>query len=107
MAEEISEEQLKLAKDILEMAETKSITNHNITAKEVALDYDTLWGSHGGQLEFVSQRIEWKPHTGDIQWCAWMTFRFTDHDQYMGGCEDAPVDKIFYEISVPICTENF
>lgn len=54
-----------------------------------------LWGKHGGALEFVSLEV-----IHDVVGDKCAVLRFTDHD--VVGVEDAPVDKIFYEITVPL-----
>lgn len=66
-----------------------------------------LWGHSGGQLEYVSQRIEHRQYP-DGKWFAVMVLRFTDHDHsFYTGEEDFPpfegmIDNQFYELEFPI-----
>lgn len=75
----------------------------------VTISYDektkrhTLWGSSGGQLEFVSKRLEM------IEGIPHLILRFTDHDiqatHGLEGCEHIGKDLIegqFYEVEIPV-----
>lgn len=64
------------------------------TAEGVWISGESLWGSHGGLLEFVSVRIETRKKYGKYRRV--VVIRFTDHDVRM--VEDAPVDKKYYEL---------
>lgn len=68
------------------------------TAKGVFLSDESLYGAHGGQLEFVSVRIETRKLGNFFKTFA--IIRFTDHD--VRACEDAPVEKVYYELSFPL-----
>lgn len=60
----------------------------------------SLWGNSGGQLEYVSQRIETKQRpTGEVYQV--MILRFTDHDAWAMPVEGL-VDGKYYEIEVPL-----
>lgn len=59
-----------------------------------------LWGNSGGQLEYVSQRIETRQrNTGEVYQV--MILRFTDHDAW---AVDVPglIEGKYYEIEVPL-----
>lgn len=45
----------------------------------ITYDYHTLWGSSGGQLEYVSQKVVWKQAFNGYLRC-YLMVRFTDHD---------------------------
>ncbi len=53
-----------------------------------------LYGESGGQLEYVSQRIEWKYRNAQEGTVPYIIIKFTDHDVYPDGK--------FYEISFEI-----
>ena len=57
----------------------------------VTADLNNLFGASGGQLEYVSQRVDVRTHTtarGPIPYHV-MVIRFTDHDVQV-----APNDKL-------------
>jgi hypothetical protein len=68
------------------------------------IEYDDgkLWGRAGGELEYVSQRIEWREDGS--RWYPVVVIRFTDHDHFGSSyLKDLPsvsgmVDNQFYEI---------
>jgi len=66
-----------------------------------------LWGKSGGQLEYVSQRIEYRTGSdGHVSWV--MVIRFTDHDhEFYDGYEQFPpfegmIKNKYYEIEFPL-----
>lgn len=64
-----------------------------------------LWGSAGGELEFVSQRIEWRqrPSPRGEQCYAVMVMRFTDHDvQATPHGIPGLIDGHYYELEFPL-----
>lgn len=56
-----------------------------------------LWGNSGGQLEYVSQRVEWERRGEDL--IPVMVIRFTDHDVQM--TEENP-ENAYYELRFPV-----
>ena len=64
----------------------------------------SLWGSSGGQLEFVSQKVVTKKRS-DGSFVVMMILRFTDHDVRHSPNENL-IDGKYYEIEVPICEEE-
>jgi hypothetical protein len=54
----------------------------------------TLWGCAGGQLEFVSMRMDWRQRQNEDAWYPVTIIRFTDHD--------AQIDDQFYELEFPV-----
>jgi hypothetical protein len=75
---------------------------------DITYDKNTLFGIAGGQLEFVSQRVEWK-RSQSGQWIPNMIMRFTDHDVQSLG-KDFPnpnlIEGKYYELSFPIGAYN-
>lgn len=65
----------------------------------------TLWGRAGGQLEYVSQRVEFR-HNPAIpgRYLPVMVVRFTDHDHAVSPSDEL-VDGRFYDIEFPISEE--
>ncbi len=60
----------------------------------------SLWGNSGGQLEYVSQRIETKQRpTGEAYQV--MVLRFTDHDAWSMPVEGL-IDGKYYEVEIPL-----
>lgn len=69
----------------------------------ISLSDGQLWGSAGGQLEYVSQRIEFKQWpTGEYYQV--MIIRFTDHDAQAYPLDDL-IDGKYYELSFPLAQE--
>lgn len=75
----------------------------------VKIDYDvkgniTLWGSAGGQLEFVSQRVEWRKCDATQKAVPVIVIRFTDHD-----AQAYPLNTLiegkYYELEFPMAME--
>lgn len=66
----------------------------------VTCDNGSLWGKSGGQLEYVSQRVEWRPDDSRMV----MVIRFTDHDHAMDDIETNPdlIEGRFYELEFPM-----
>jgi hypothetical protein len=61
--------------------------------------HGTLWGACGGQLEYVSQDIEWRKIEGTREtYTAGVLIRFTDHDVQM--TEEG--ERRFYELWFPL-----
>lgn len=58
-----------------------------------------LWGVSGGQLEYVSQRIE--NRLIDKKWHQVVVIRFTDHD-VQNFDDDTLVDGKYYELEFPL-----
>lgn len=75
----------------------------------IAFDKNTLFGIEGGQLEYVSQRVEWKKNAGG-RWVPQMVIRFTDHDVQSGGivfnedgtAKNGLIEGQYYELTFPI-----
>lgn len=63
----------------------------------------SLWGVAGGQLEYVSQRVEMRQRP-DKSWVTLMVIRFTDHDVQWGD-DKRLIDSKYYEIEFPIHQE--
>lgn len=64
-----------------------------------------LWGMAGGQLEYVSQKLEWRKLEGDSgRWYQVMVIRFTDHDlrAHPLNTDKELVDGIYYDLEFPI-----
>lgn len=59
-----------------------------------------LWGRAGGQLEFVSQRTEWRKESDGTTWRPYMIMTFTDHDVQITA--DIDERSPWYEIAFPI-----
>lgn len=59
----------------------------------------SLWGNSGGQLEYVSQRIETRQRDGQVYQV--MILRFTDHDVWAMPAEGL-IEGKYYEIEVPL-----
>lgn len=64
----------------------------------------TLWGCAGGQLEFISMRMEQRQDQITKRWYPVVIMRFTDHD--VQATHDIPrtdlVDNQFYELEFTI-----
>lgn len=63
-----------------------------------------LYGASGGQLEYVSQRIEWKKRENSATYYPVMIVRFTDHDVQWGDRQNL-IEGRFYELEFPIHME--
>lgn len=63
-----------------------------------------LFGMAGGQLEFVSQRTEWRQLPITNKWFPVIVIRFTDHD-----CQVSPMSNLiegkYYELEFPLAME--
>jgi hypothetical protein len=73
----------------------------------VAVHANSLWGISGGQLEYVSQRTEWR-HDADSRHYPVMVIRFTDHDvQATKDFIDNEnlVEKQYYEFEFPLFSD--
>ena len=58
-----------------------------------------LWGAHGGQLEYVGQRVEHK--LINEKWHPYMVLLFTDHD--CRACDDREVEPgVHYRFVFPV-----
>lgn len=64
----------------------------------------SLWGIAGGQLEYVSQRIEYKQNENNKKYYAVMIIRFTDHDVQAHNI-DSLIEGKYYELEFPLTTE--
>lgn len=62
-----------------------------------------LWGRAGGQLEFVSQRIEWRD-IGNGRHQQYMVIRFTDHDHTLSLFQESPemIEGKYYDFEFPL-----
>ena len=71
----------------------------------LSLSGNHMFGRAGGQLEYVSQRIEWQigPNGGHY---AVVIMRFTDHDHHFNSKEDPQtegmIDNKYYELEFPV-----
>lgn len=61
---------------------------------------NTLWGIAGGQLEYVSQRIEMR-RKGGFSWEEVVIIRFTDHDVQAHPRPEL-IEGIYYELEFPL-----
>lgn len=62
-----------------------------------------LWGCAGGELEYVSQRIEWRERPQSKSgWEPVMIIRFTDHDVQASPGREGLIDGKFYEFEFPV-----
>ena len=63
-----------------------------------------LWGISGGELEYVSQRVEWRQRVkGSVEpWHAVMVIRFTDHDVQADDFRSGLIEGKYYELEIPI-----
>ena len=59
-----------------------------------------LYGHAGGQLEYVSQRLEWR-ESPKGRWTQLMIIRFTDHDVRSWPHKEL-LDGRYYEIEFPL-----
>lgn len=70
-------------------------------------DSGKLWGHAGGQLEYVSQRVEHRQYPDGKHYQV-MIIRFTDHDHsFYSGDEEFPpfegmIENKYYELEFPI-----
>lgn len=74
------------------------------------LNNKRLFGFSGGQLEYVSQRLEWR-QSGNGHCYQVMVIRFTDHDiRAVADIKDIPhnknlIDGKYYELEFPLSTD--
>lgn len=61
-----------------------------------------LWGMAGGELEYVSQRVEHRQRP-DKSWYQVIIIRFTDHDVRVSPNEKL-IDGVYYELEFPVIT---
>ena len=72
----------------------------------ITVDKNTMYGIAGGQLEFVSQRVEWRrePDYNGGRSFPVIIIRFTDHD-----CQANPMPQLiegkYYEFEYPMAME--
>lgn len=64
----------------------------------------SLFGIAGGQLEYVSQRVEDRQNEATKKWYKVMIVRFTDHDLQANPLpnNDELIDGIYYELEFPL-----
>lgn len=62
--------------------------------------HGSLSGASGGQLEYVSQQIQWRLQGG--AYVPGILIRFTDHD--VQAYEDG--EKCYYELWFPVCLQT-
>lgn len=69
----------------------------------IAYAENKLWGISGGQLEYVSQRIEWRKSSSGKH-SKVMVIRFTDHDLQAYALKDHKelIDGQYYELEFPL-----
>ena len=60
---------------------------------------EKLWGIAGGELEYVSQRLEWVLNEVTGRYHPVMVIRFTDHDQNHGYSTNGLIEGKYYELS--------
>lgn len=66
----------------------------------VTLDGGVLWGTCGGALEYVGQRLEWRKRADGRMWPV-VVLLFTDHDHWPGD-EGELEPGVFYRLEMPL-----
>lgn len=63
-----------------------------------------LWGQAGGELEYVSTRVEHRQRESDKRWYPVMVMRFTDHDHRASPSPNL-IDGKYYELEFTLAEE--